>query len=269
MKTIRTAFLLLLICSAFSISYSQVAVNTDASNPDASAMLDVKSNTKGLLIPRMLETERTSIASPAQGLMVYQTDNTEGFYYYDGTSWMYIGNEGNNLWTRTSSNNTVLSNSTDNVGIGTSTPGLKLSVNGYATAANYVGTIPLWQASTAYNMTNTSGQDLTNCESAIEPSIYEPAGNIEVKLIIRYNTNSGTTNYFQLRAHDGTTESYPITSSDSWTFAGTQTGGVATSPWKTWNAGTNANEIHLFGWVSSGGNTNILSAYLLVRPKQP
>ena len=266
----NSVLLIILTVLVYTVSFSQVAVNSDGSSPDASAMFDIKSNQKGLLIPRMLETERTNITSPAQGLMVYQTDNTEGFYYYDGTSWMYIGNEGNNLWTRNSvSSYTYLSKSTDNVGIGTPTPAMKLDVRGFAGATNMVSTIPLWQAGSSYNMTNTAGQDLTNCESAIEPSIYEPAGNIEVKLIIRYNSSSGTTNFFQLRAHDGTTESWPIISSDSWTFAATQSGGVATSPWKTWNAGINANEIHLFGWVSSGGNTNILSAYLLVRPKQP
>jgi hypothetical protein len=40
-----------------------------------------------MLIPRMTVTERSSIASPATGLMVYQTDGTSGFYYYNGTVW--------------------------------------------------------------------------------------------------------------------------------------------------------------------------------------
>ncbi len=57
--------------------------------PDASALLDMSSITKGLLIPRMTEAERDLIAagSPATGLMIYQTDGTPGFYYYDGTAW--------------------------------------------------------------------------------------------------------------------------------------------------------------------------------------
>jgi len=68
-----------------------VSVNTTGDDADASAMLDVASTTSGMLIPRMLETERTAIASPAEGLMVYQTDGTEGFYYYDGTNWVQLG----------------------------------------------------------------------------------------------------------------------------------------------------------------------------------
>ena len=75
--------------------YSQVAINTDGTSPDASAMLDVKSTTGGLLIPRMSFTQRNAIASPATGLLVYQTNNSPGFYYNAGTpaspSWVYVG----------------------------------------------------------------------------------------------------------------------------------------------------------------------------------
>ena len=64
-----------------------VAINTTGNEPDNSAMLDVSSTTKGLLIPRMTEAQRTAIALPAKGLLVYQNDSTEGFYYYDGSAW--------------------------------------------------------------------------------------------------------------------------------------------------------------------------------------
>jgi len=66
--------------------YSQVGINTDASNPDGSAMLDVKSTEKGMLPPRMTKTQRDAIGSPAIGLIIYQTDNTPGYYYYSGTN---------------------------------------------------------------------------------------------------------------------------------------------------------------------------------------
>jgi len=245
---------------------SQVAVNITGNPPDNSAMLDVSSNSKGILIPRMLENERNSISSPAHGLMLYQTDGEKGFYYYNGTSWLYIGNEGNNLWDRNSVNgHTFLSNSTDNVGIGTSTPAMKLDVRGFAAATNLISVIPLWQGSN-YNMTNSSGQDLSNCESGIEPSLYEPNAKLQVKLVIRVTSASGNNN-FQLRAHDNSNEAYPIVSADSWTWNGVQTGWIVESEWKNWNASVNAWELHLFGWTN--GNANFNSAYLLVRPQQP
>ncbi|HEX2630125.1 MAG TPA: hypothetical protein VHM26_13960 [Chitinophagaceae bacterium] len=62
-----------------------VAINTDGSQPNNSALLDLKSDSKGLLLPRMTMQQRTSIPSPATGLLVYQTEAPEGFYYNKGT----------------------------------------------------------------------------------------------------------------------------------------------------------------------------------------
>lgn len=60
---------------------AQVAISNPASAPDNSAMLDIKSNTKGLLIPRMSTSDRTGIISPADGLQVYDTD-TKSIWLY-------------------------------------------------------------------------------------------------------------------------------------------------------------------------------------------
>ena len=77
----------LLIIYSFLGIFAQVGINNDNSAPDASAMLDVKSTTSGLLIPRMTATNRDNIASPATGLMVYVTDDNS-YYYFDGTNWI-------------------------------------------------------------------------------------------------------------------------------------------------------------------------------------
>jgi hypothetical protein len=55
-----------------------------------SAELDVQSTTRGFLPPRMTETQRLAIASPAVGLMVYQTDATEGLYINKSTGWTFV-----------------------------------------------------------------------------------------------------------------------------------------------------------------------------------
>ncbi|MCF8365824.1 MAG: hypothetical protein K9H16_08585 [Bacteroidales bacterium] len=65
-----------------------VAINNDGSDPDPSAMLDIKAEAMGLLIPRILEANRP--ANPATGLLIYQTDNQPGFYYFDGTKWQKV-----------------------------------------------------------------------------------------------------------------------------------------------------------------------------------
>jgi hypothetical protein len=63
---------------------AQVAINTTNTPADPSAMLDIKSESKGLLIPRMTIAQREAMSNPAQGLLVYQSDSTKGFYFYDG-----------------------------------------------------------------------------------------------------------------------------------------------------------------------------------------
>jgi microcystin-dependent protein len=85
MKTIIILFTAFTLCSL--LSHAQVAINTNGAVPAASAMLDVTSSSKGLLVPRMTSAQRGSIASPATGLMVYQTNSPAGYYYYNGTTW--------------------------------------------------------------------------------------------------------------------------------------------------------------------------------------
>ena len=69
---------------------TQAQVGVGTTTPDASSALDITSTTKGLLIPRMTETQRDAISSPATGLMIYQTDGTVGFYYYNGGGWAEV-----------------------------------------------------------------------------------------------------------------------------------------------------------------------------------
>jgi hypothetical protein len=71
---------------SLSAGAQSVAVNTDGSNADASAMLDVKSSSKGILIPRLDSNSRKAIASPGNGLMVFDTD-TKSFWYYSNSAW--------------------------------------------------------------------------------------------------------------------------------------------------------------------------------------
>jgi len=78
----------------YATVFAQVAVNNDKSLPDTSAMLDIKSTTKGILIPRMTSTQRTAIASPAKGLLVYDSTTTS-FWFYNGGAWTNLSAAGN------------------------------------------------------------------------------------------------------------------------------------------------------------------------------
>lgn len=76
----------LFTASVFTVNAQSVGINDDGSVPDNSAMLDVKSTTKGLLPPRMTSGQITAIANPAEGLIVYNTD-TKKPNFYNGTAW--------------------------------------------------------------------------------------------------------------------------------------------------------------------------------------
>ena len=79
-------------------SFAQsVGINEDGTLADPSALLDVKADDKGLLIPRMTAAQRESIPNPATSLMVFQTDANPGYYYFDGQHWQIIGNKGGGM----------------------------------------------------------------------------------------------------------------------------------------------------------------------------
>ena len=60
------------------------------SSPSASAILDVSSSSKGILIPRMTASQRSAISSPTTGLLIFQTDAPSDFYYYNGSTWVSL-----------------------------------------------------------------------------------------------------------------------------------------------------------------------------------
>ncbi len=84
MRLFKAIFAVLLFLATLTIQ-AQIGIGT--TTPAASSKLDITSTTSGFLAPRMTTSQKNAISSPATGLMVYQTDSTAGFYYYDGTSW--------------------------------------------------------------------------------------------------------------------------------------------------------------------------------------
>nr|NQU91734.1 hypothetical protein [Bacteroidota bacterium] len=67
----------MLLLFGSGLNAQNVSITSDNSPPDPSAMLDIKADSLGLLIPRISEANRP--ASPATGLLIYQTDGEAGF----------------------------------------------------------------------------------------------------------------------------------------------------------------------------------------------
>ncbi|TNJ42166.1 hypothetical protein KFZ70_15375 [Tamlana fucoidanivorans] len=70
--------------------HAQVGIGT--TSPDVSSILEIESTTQGLLTPRMTSVQRVAIVSPAQGLLVFDTDE-DAFYFFDGTNWVKLISE--------------------------------------------------------------------------------------------------------------------------------------------------------------------------------
>ncbi|MFH1120718.1 MAG: hypothetical protein V1775_12925 [Bacteroidota bacterium] len=147
----KNVMFLLLMALGINV-FSQVAINTDGTAADNSAMLDVKSTTRGLLAPRMTMAQRNAIVTPATGLIVFQTNGTAGYYYNSGTPaapvWSMVGSNAGQ-WLN---NGTSIYYNLGNVGIGTSDPIEKLHVEGDMTVNDYFPFITLNGNSATQNM---------------------------------------------------------------------------------------------------------------------
>src|SRR4051812_25750098 len=92
---LKSSLIISVICTIIAVQASK-AQNTFPANgsvgigttaPNGSSLIEIKSTTQGMLIPRMTKTQRDAIGAPATGLLIYQTNSTPGFYYYSGTAW--------------------------------------------------------------------------------------------------------------------------------------------------------------------------------------
>lgn len=86
------------VCIFFTaqLQAQSFAINTDGSTANSSSLLDVKSTDKGILIPRMSKAQKIAITSPATGLLIFQNSpDSVGFYYYNGSGWLWLATANN------------------------------------------------------------------------------------------------------------------------------------------------------------------------------
>jgi hypothetical protein len=174
---------LLIVRSAFP----QVSINSDQTPPDPAAMLDVKSTSKGLLLPRMNTAQMQGIISPSTGLMVYNT-TVHGLYWFNGSEWKKftasVHEETDPVFTSYSANGIT--------GIGVSRWDTLYqwgdhAVAGYLTA--YMETDPVFTSFPAYTIT---GNDIVNWNYAYADRINTATGTQPLTLNISDNLLSGS-----------------------------------------------------------------------------
>ncbi len=131
MKKLFLAFSMVLF-GVFAFNAQNITITDDETHvADPSAMLDVYSVNKGMLVPRMTEGQRLMIATPAPGLLVFDTDHSS-FFFFNGTDWINLSAAASGeFWSmNTGTGHVYLTQSDKNVGIGTDEPLSKLAVVG-------------------------------------------------------------------------------------------------------------------------------------------
>ncbi|MEM8888608.1 MAG: tail fiber domain-containing protein [Bacteroidota bacterium] len=83
------SILVILMGLSMAVFAQSVGINSTGAPPAPSAILDVQSTNKGMLIPRMSSTNRTNIPNPAEGLMVFDLTTNSFWYYQQG--WRDLG----------------------------------------------------------------------------------------------------------------------------------------------------------------------------------
>ncbi len=214
MKKLLIIIALIYTATPKPVLAQSLAVNTTGAVANTSALLDVSSTTKGLLIPRMTTAQRTAIATPATGLMVYDL-TTASQWFYNGAAWEEFHStsnawsQGGNTLTAASSLGSLnaftydlLYNGTTKMTVGST---LRLS----QASVNATGAAPAASAMLDVSST-TQGMLVPRMTSAQRTAIAAPSTGLWV-----YDTTTGTFWYY-----DGTVWQQSASLSDAWSLAG-------------------------------------------------
>ena len=146
---------------------AQTGIGT--TTPDASAKLEIAATNKGLLIPRMTLTQKGNITSPANGLLVYQTDGVNGFYVNTGTSASPVWTRINMDWTKTGNDIAYTAGNVSTTGTLTGGNSSTSSISGFGANINT-------QSGTTYSIDATDNGKVIQTTGATAVTITIPTG---------------------------------------------------------------------------------------------
>jgi trimeric autotransporter adhesin len=188
----KIIYLFLALFFANSILAQSLAINTDGSTANASALLDVKSTTKGLLIPRLTNAQKLAIAAPATGLLIFQTaPDSIGFHYYDGSQWLYLLNNAADSLSWKTTGNTI----TDSKFIGTlNDSAIRFRINNIP--SGFIDTISLSTAIGYKSLLNQDAGPLGNTAFGYKTLLANTSGyyNTAIGLNVLRDNKSGYAN---------------------------------------------------------------------------
>ena len=253
------SFLIVLFFSG--ISNAQVAIGTNTPSP--SAQFEVYSTERGFLPPRMTSAQRDSIATPATGLLIFQTNNTAGYYYYNGTAWVNLGAMGAAGTNGTNGLNALIKTTTEVAGANCANGGTKietgLDVNGNGVLE--VGEVNIGQTTYICTSQSSSGNysyfnSTADSDLTIDASIYNRAtwifnGNGPRKLYISNFTEGSSITVFIQNNGDYSPQIQTSTSTSAYQDV----------PFISWVGALNANTTPIFRKPLTNGVLAISGQY--------
>ena len=147
--------------------YAQTGIGT--TTPNASAKLEIAATDKGLLIPRMTSTQKGNISSPANGLLIYQTDGVVGFYVNTGTAASPVWARINIDWIKTGNDIAYTAGNVSTTGTLTGGNSSTSSISGFGANINT-------QSGTTYSIDATDNGKVIQTTGASAITITIPTG---------------------------------------------------------------------------------------------
>ena len=156
-----------ILCSCW---YSNAQTGIGTTTPNASAKLEIAATDKGILIPRMTKTQRESItlATSANGLLVYQTDDVVGFYVNNSTTTTPSWTRLNSDWIRSGNNISYTAGNVSTTGALTGGNSDTSSLSGF--------TANITSVAANYSLTATDNGKIIQSTSAGAITITIPSG---------------------------------------------------------------------------------------------
>jgi len=213
MKIILKHLLVQLILLTSSGLYAQVGIGTET--PDASSVLDISSSSKGLLMPRLTTAQRDLIASPATGLMIYNTTINDSQFNtgtplapsWTGTKGVMIDSvtEGDNINT-TSTNASLVSGMTLSAQKGTylllfNAQHNAVAINQpFSSAQGVIDMNEIYQSLSNIAATNTTHALVFGNGENLSPGVYDLTGAVSVAGILTMDGGGDPNSVFIIKS---------------------------------------------------------------------